>query len=831
MSLGTALLEEMEDKEMGEESIKYFLRVSQATRALCEDSFSASKFLSFLFLVFYFVVSLLVALGQMNVSDQSWVTRSQFGPYEELSEIQDPEDFWTWLKHDWVDWTFGHYTPEPANASAVCYFGHNKANILVFPPYLETYRLKTTTDGFGQVDDNPKPFGKGGNAPDGTYTPIMNRDAGHPWPYFQYNFHIPGHGIFDTGVLKDGFNIPYKDFPSNVTTLEDIQDNVRTQIRNKITSIEDFVDEHTAMIILNVVTLNRILNIVCAGRWVLEMLPGGSLKLASAGDGYYGSVFTFGGSEQCRRNGFYTTGTDWGRMVGEIIFLVLSVLFFINIIQKEWRLLKAHGSWVSMLGLQNLLITLFDVTIFAIAIFVIGEYLIVCLLQLKKLQDNSVHAFYTKEYTLHSEIAMNTYKNGVGIFLFCLTFRIIRTMTFSERVAILANTLAGAATPLLFFCIVFGIVVGGYAYVGFYYFGPLLTDYKDFTSSAASTLLMATQEEIQYKAMAEVNIGFSAVYYFSFALIVMFILVNIFLAIVMAAYDQISGDSVAKYSHRGTFTCLINPFQNALLKTFEEQEWVARVSRHPVPCQTRVWLRKHKLWITLSLWLYGSKLSTVQYLWICTPGIVRLKDSKPGEDDDDEEEDDLGGDPFSDKLDDLDGGSDDLDGGGGRDGKEGVVLEVFTSQYAPSYQCQLIKRCGIGMKFRLPPELITELQRKKNKGGTFAKWWSTDKLTFILHKVWNDVSPYTNCSVYFTQTTGVNQMVLNLGDAMDFWSYPYVVARDDIALKESLNQIKLADRKYGPFGYSWAEVREYLEDEHSQREELSFFEDASPEGL
>lgn len=85
-------------------------------------------------------------------------------------------------------------------------------------------------------------------------------------------------------------------------------------------------------------------------------------------------------------------------------------------------------------------------------------------------------------------------------------------------------------------------VIVGFAMMGNLLFGPELWGYHDVSSAVSSTLRMALGE-LDYVPLANVNRSLAPVFTLLFVVLVFFVLINIFLAIINDAYSVIHAEA------------------------------------------------------------------------------------------------------------------------------------------------------------------------------------------------------------------------------------------------------------------------------------------------
>ena len=130
---------------------------------------------------------------------------------------------------------------------------------------------------------------------------------------------------------------------------------------------------------------------------------------------------------------------------------------------------------------------------------------------------------------------------AVGFFI----FRLLKSLDFQPRMGLVTRTIAAAAVDLLHFLMLFSIVFLGYAIVGTIIFGHQFDGMRNLAQSG-STLLIVMLSFDPTKFWTEMEhaagTGMATVFYLyltTYIVIVFFILLNIFLAILIDAYSAV----------------------------------------------------------------------------------------------------------------------------------------------------------------------------------------------------------------------------------------------------------------------------------------------------
>lgn len=131
--------------------------------------------------------------------------------------------------------------------------------------------------------------------------------------------------------------------------------------------------------------------------------------------------------------------------------------------------------------------------------------------------------------------------NGINVFLSWI--KLFKFLNFTKTMAELQATLAQSASDLLGFLFMFAIVFTAYAQCGYLVFGALLRDFSTFPDSLF-TLFRIILGDFDFFALEKSNPILGPIYFISFVLVVFFVLLNMFLAIVADTYSSVKNDAI-----------------------------------------------------------------------------------------------------------------------------------------------------------------------------------------------------------------------------------------------------------------------------------------------
>lgn len=136
--------------------------------------------------------------------------------------------------------------------------------------------------------------------------------------------------------------------------------------------------------------------------------------------------------------------------------------------------------------------------------------------------------------------------NAINVFLSWI--KLFKFLSFTKTMAELQATLVNSAGDLMGFMLMFGIVFVAYAQCGYLIFGAILRDFSTFPD-ALFTLFRIILGDFDFIALDKANYIMGPIYFISFVVVVFFVLLNMFLAIVADTYSNVKGDT--RYGDRG----------------------------------------------------------------------------------------------------------------------------------------------------------------------------------------------------------------------------------------------------------------------------------------
>ncbi|CAH1238914.1 PKD1L3 [Branchiostoma lanceolatum] len=129
----------------------------------------------------------------------------------------------------------------------------------------------------------------------------------------------------------------------------------------------------------------------------------------------------------------------------------------------------------------------------------------------------------------------------LGFVICCVTLKFIRLLRFNSHVLSLSMTLKNSFKPVIQFCVIAGIVLMGFTQMANLLFGTKLQGYEDILSSLAGLCTMMLGA-FDFDAIVEGHRMLGPLMFFSYQVMMQFILLSMFMTIVMDVYAEESQD-------------------------------------------------------------------------------------------------------------------------------------------------------------------------------------------------------------------------------------------------------------------------------------------------
>eukprot|EP00736_Rhodelphis_marinus_P002867 Rmarinus@m.19887 len=122
--------------------------------------------------------------------------------------------------------------------------------------------------------------------------------------------------------------------------------------------------------------------------------------------------------------------------------------------------------------------------------------------------------------------------------LMCIV-RFFKYFASSARMSVFTRTLSEASKDLAHFGVIVALVITGYAFIGYIAFGHQDMQFRTFGLSLHTILFVAITGEIEYDGMLSVNTAIANMYYWSYVILVYFLIINMLISIVLDAHFNV----------------------------------------------------------------------------------------------------------------------------------------------------------------------------------------------------------------------------------------------------------------------------------------------------
>ena len=306
-----------------------------------------------------------------------------------------------------------------------------------------------------------------------------------------------------------------------------------------------YLDDQTSLLTIQAVTYNPHYKLFASIDINLEFETGGRIRMRY--------------DIQSIRVDMYSTKRDQLRFYAEVAFLVATVMDVLLEL-KDLLCRKRQGMTLSSyfasiwnyIDLMNILLMLYLSFIWLnfqtreFAVFAPMERFEVYnninadarFLQFNEAEIKQMLRFFSDTKNLST--LLSNYVTGSACALVLLIMRILKVLDFQERMGIVTRTITNAAVDLFHWLILFGLIFFLYVYMGFLIFGTAILSFSTVERSFQTCFgillgeIGVTEEMFNLPNKASVYI-----FYYTFIMIVFFVLINVFLAIIVDAYVDV----------------------------------------------------------------------------------------------------------------------------------------------------------------------------------------------------------------------------------------------------------------------------------------------------
>ncbi|XP_071943837.1 polycystin family receptor for egg jelly-like [Antedon mediterranea] len=297
-----------------------------------------------------------------------------------------------------------------------------------------------------------------------------------------------------------------------------------------------WVDQHTRAVFIEFSVYNPATNLFGVSNMVVEFPPTGGAV----------TFYSFQGVFLDR----YIGGLGLFINLCEVVFSFFILLFLVreysNIKQERKAYFKKFSNLIEFAVLLLSILAL----IAYINRYIFGK-------RLKTLREDDIKQYLNFQ---HFAIWEQMYYYILGFILFISTAKFLKLLRFNRRMLLLSNTISCCWLELLLFLMVFLIIFAAYASCGYLLFGSTLKDYSSYLTTLES-LFATLLGKFDFLSMQEENRVLGALFFFSFMMTIVFILMNMFLTIINEAFSQTRADNERLNNELEMLDFMINRFK------------------------------------------------------------------------------------------------------------------------------------------------------------------------------------------------------------------------------------------------------------------------------
>jgi len=284
-----------------------------------------------------------------------------------------------------------------------------------------------------------------------------------------------------------------------------------------------WLDRQTRAVFIDFSVYNANVNLFCVVRLVTEFPASG------------GAVSSW----NFRTVKMLSNNTEWDNFV-KVLMIFYMVLIGYYVIEEFLEI------WINGCGYLGEFWNLVDICIVVCSILACG---------FKVYQENTVSSKIsvltnaTNTYPDFEYISYWTeqYIQMVAITVFLCWIKLFKFISFNKTLRQLQSTLARCALDIAGFFVMFIIIFVAYAQLGYLTFGSAVPDFYTFWE-AVYTLFRIILGDFNFHALERANSIFGPIYFISYVVLVFFILLNMFLAIINDTYSEVKADMALQES-------------------------------------------------------------------------------------------------------------------------------------------------------------------------------------------------------------------------------------------------------------------------------------------
>ncbi|XP_071797014.1 polycystin-1-like protein 2 isoform X2 [Asterias amurensis] len=281
-----------------------------------------------------------------------------------------------------------------------------------------------------------------------------------------------------------------------------------------------WVDQYTRAVFMEFVVYNANINIYTTSFLLVEFLPqGGAMAFP-----YFWSI----------RLDRYNSTFGIFVLIGQVIYALFILYFLIREIRKILREKKEYfnNSWN---GVELCIISL------SIASMVFYFYRVDVGNRMIEQRKKYPQMFLNFHYLVNWD---QLYVYLSGLVLFLTTVKFLRLLRFNRRLLLFSFTLRRCSKDLAYYTLVFGVVFIAFALFAYALFHLYLRDFSTFVGTV-ETLFSTILGKFDFQDMISVNRILSPVFFFTYVVIIVFVMLSMFLSIINETFGKVRRDNKA----------------------------------------------------------------------------------------------------------------------------------------------------------------------------------------------------------------------------------------------------------------------------------------------
>ncbi|KAL0207537.1 hypothetical protein P9112_012165 [Eukaryota sp. TZLM1-RC] len=283
-----------------------------------------------------------------------------------------------------------------------------------------------------------------------------------------------------------------------------------------------FIDLQTRVLFIDFTLYNSALNLFNIVRLTIEMPAGGGTFTMST----FRTIKLFN----------YLRGEDFVRLFFEILVVISNCVSFILLIKKNFKS-KLNQSFLKDFFQRPFWFYL-DLTI-TLSIFLILFLRLYSFLVIRSTRDE-VDGYSASSSPVYTSVAfvMNQEQNLLSVIAFLMWYNVFKFLELSNRLSFLTRVLKASAKDIFGFSVIFLILIIGYSFCGRLAFGIDVFEYRSLPHACLALFRMMVGD-FNYEDLWNANRVIAPIFLVSFTLLIYFILLNMFLAIINDTFTVI----------------------------------------------------------------------------------------------------------------------------------------------------------------------------------------------------------------------------------------------------------------------------------------------------